>query len=439
MLDELSVIVGDENFSMDEAELIAYSKDFSYLQEKPLCVVRPKSREEIIEIVKFASAHKIPIIPRGAGTNTCGEVLGKAIVVDLTRMNKILRIKEKDLHCIAQPGVVLDNLNKALKKKGFFFPPDPASSKVCTIGGMVANNSSGLHAVKYGTTKDYVLGLEAVLPSGDVIKTGSKAQKSSSGYNLTRLFTGSEGTLGIFTEITLKILPLPKYSETITLGFEDIASAGEAITKILAVAQPSALEVMDEICLEALKKRYNLDFKEFKWVLIIEFDGNEKHVKNDIKKVRGFIHGRELDIENIWDYRKKLVPSLINYSKNLTPLAITEDVGVPVAKVMEAILKIKEIYATHGFEVAIYGHAGDGNLHMRVFAEENAIKKVLKAGDEIYNYVLSISGTTTSEHGVGILRAKYMKKEHGIAFNTMKKIKKIFDPDNIMNPGKMGL
>jgi glycolate oxidase subunit GlcD len=438
MLEELSVIVGDENFSMDEAEVIAYSKDFSYFQEKPLCVVRPKSREEIIKIVKFASVHKIPIIPRGTGTNTCGEVLGKAIVVDLTRMNKILRIKEKDLHCVVQAGVVLHNLNKALKKKGFFFPPDPASSKVCTIGGMVANNSSGLHAVKYGTTKDYVLGLEAILPSGDVIKTGSKAQKSSSGYNLSRLFVGSEGTLGIFTQITLKILPLPRYSETITLGFEDIASAGEAITKILAVATLSALELMDEICLEALKKRYNLDFKS-KWVLILEFDGNEKHVKNDIKKVREFILERELNIENIWDYRKKLVPSLINYSKDKVPLAITEDIGVPVAKVMEAILKIKEIYATHGFEVAIYGHAGDGNLHMRVFAEENAIKKVLKAGDEVYDYVLSINGTTTSEHGVGLLRAKYMKKEHGIAFNTMKKIKRVFDPDNIMNPGKMGL
>ncbi|MFQ6135592.1 MAG: FAD-binding oxidoreductase [Candidatus Hydrothermarchaeales archaeon] len=436
MLERLKGIVGDENFSDDKAELIAYSRDSSIFKERPLCVVTPGSRREIVEIVNFANEHKVPIIPRGAGTNPCGEVVGKAIILDLTKMDRIIEVDVDDMYVIVQPGVVLDDLNLQLKKEGFFFPPDPASSRVCTIGGMVANNSSGLHAVKYGTTKDYVLALEVVMADGSVIETGSRALKSASGYDITSLLVGSEGTLGIFTEITLKILPMPEYTETLVFGLKDLKGLEDVGPKLLKL-RPSAFEIMDDICIEALTNRYNLDFKGSRIVVIIEFDGTHEGVKNNIKRTKELLDGNILAIDDIWDYRKKLVPSLIGY-KDTVPIPITEDIGVPVAKVLEAIKKIKEIYGEHGFKVAIYGHGGDGNLHMRVFVEGAKAEEVTKAADSVYEYVLSIEGTITSEHGIGLLRAKYMGGEHGGAFEIMAGIKKAFDKNNIMNPGKMG-
>jgi glycolate oxidase subunit GlcD len=435
MLGELKGIVGGENFSADGEELVAYSRDFSGFEAMPLCVVRPRSKEQVVGVVKFAKEKGLPLIPRGAGTNTCGEVVGEGIILDMTQMNRILEINEEDFYCVVEPGVVLDDLNKELGKRGFFFPPDPASSRVCTLGGMVANNSSGLRAVKYGTTKDYVLALEVVLPGGEVIKTGSLAAKSSSGYNLTRLFVGSEGTLGVFTRITLRILPMPEHSETIIYGLEDIGAVGEIVDKILAASKPSALEFMDDVCLGSLKRRYGLEL-DYNVCLIVEFDGKKDYVEKEMKKVKSIL-SEGISVKDIWEYRKKLVPALINYKENLVPYAVTEDIGVPVSKVGEAFSRIKEIYKRHGFEVAIYGHCGDGNLHMRVLAERDSQERIAKAADDVYGYVLEIGGTITAEHGVGLLRRKYMKKEHGEALKIMKNIKNAIDPWGIMNPGKM--
>ncbi|MFQ5887546.1 MAG: FAD-binding oxidoreductase [Candidatus Hydrothermarchaeales archaeon] len=437
MFERIREIVGEQNFSEEEAELVAYSGDSSIFKEKPLCVARPSNKEEIVEIVKFANENKLPIIPRGAGTNPCGEVVGKAIILDLTQMNKIEEINTEDRYVVLQPGVVLDVLNAILKEKGFFFPPDPASSRVCTIGGMAANNSSGLHAVKYGTTKDYVLALELVMPNGGVINTGSRAIKSASGYDLTSLFVGSEGTLGVFTEVTLRIIPLPEYSETVLFGLKSLTELKEACPKLLKLT-PSAFEIVDDICLRTWENIYDLDFKDNKALVILEFNGAQGEVKNSIKKAKEAISGDSMVIDEIWEYRKRLVPSLIKY-KGIRPLPVTEDLGVPIAKVPEAIIEIKNIYKKQGFEVAIYGHAGDGNLHMRVFTEDAKSEKLADAVDAVYEYVLSLKGTITSEHGIGLLRARYMEKEHGSAMDIMRDIKKAFDENNIMNPGKMGL
>ncbi len=437
MFERIREIVGEQNFSEDEAELVAYSRDSSIFEEKPLCVARPACKEEIVEIVKFANENKVPIIPRGAGTNPCGEVVGKAIILDLTRMNKIKEINPEDMYVILQPGVVLDELNAVLKEKGFFFPPDPASSRVCTLGGMVSNNSSGLHAVKYGTTKDYVLALEVVMPDGRVIKTGSRAVKSASGYDLIGLFVGSEGTLGIFSEITLRILPLPEYSETLLFALKNLRELEEACPNLLRLA-PSAFEVVDAICLRTWEKSYGLNFEGIKALLIVEFDGAKVDVKNRLKMAENIMPERSIDIRGVWEYRRRLVPSLIKY-KGIRPVPVTEDIGVPVARVSEAMTRIKDIYRKHGFEVAIYGHAGDGNLHMRVFTDDVESEKLTNAVDRVYKYVLDLDGTITSEHGVGLLRAKYMEKEHGRGMKIMRNIKEAFDENNIMNPGKMGL
>jgi|Deesub1362A_J573_1020465.scaffolds.fasta_scaffold00233_3 glycolate oxidase len=435
MLGKLKDIVGKENFSASKEDLISYSKDFSHYEVLPLAIVRPKNAEQVIKIVKFARDNRLSLIPRGAGTNTCGQTVGSGIIIDMTQMNKILEINEKDFYCIVQPGVVLDELNRELRFKGLFFPPDPASSKACTIGGMVANNSSGLHAVKYGVTKDYVLSLKVVLPNGEMIKTGSLASKSSSGYNLTRLLVGSEGTLGIFTEIALRILPLPESSRTLVFGLHSVEQAEPLVQEILRESSPAALEIMDEICVFSLRKRYNLDFSR-EVLLAVEFQGSTEEVErgiNSIEKLGSTIEMRE----DIWEYRKKLVPALMNYRKGAIPYAVTEDIGVPISMVVEAILKIKTIYREAGFEVAVYGHCGDGNLHMRVFSDENAFQELIEISGKVYDYVLSIGGTITAEHGVGMLRSGYLIKEHGKAYGLMKKIKKAIDPDSIMNPGKI--
>jgi glycolate oxidase len=431
MFDLLREIVGDDNFSDSGEDLEVYSQDSSFLKEKPLCVLRPKNTGEIQKIVRFAKQEKIPIIPRGAGTNPCGEVVGRAVILDLSRMNRIITINKDDMYAVVEPGVVRDNLNKALKKHNLFFPPDPASSKVATIGGMVSNNSSGLHAIKYGTTKDYVLALEVVLSNGEVIKTGSLALKSSSGYDLNRLFVGSEGTLGIFTKITLHLLPIPRYNRTVVIPIKDFGELGNLQMEILSLC-PSAFEFMDELCLKVISTNLGIDFKGKRALIAVEFSGQKLEVEQRLEELKKLIGTDIIDLPEIWNIRKGLVPLLSTYSGKPL-LAITEDIGVPVSFIVETIEKVKNIYRASGFEVALYGHLGDGNLHMRVFGEHSP--GLLAAADEVYSYVLSLSGTISSEHGVGRIRAKYMREAHGTAVDLMKNVKKTLDPNNILNPG----
>jgi glycolate oxidase subunit GlcD len=435
MLDELREIVGEENFFNAEEDLTAYSRDFSFFKIRPLCIVRSTKTEEVVRIVKFAYDNSLALIPRGAGTNTCGEAIGEGIIVDMSMMNKIIEVNERDFYCTVQPGVILEDLNRELRERGLFFPPDPASSKACTIGGMVANNSSGLRAVKYGTTRDYVMGLQVVLPVGKVIETGTLAPKSSSGYNLTGLFVGSEGTLGIFTKVYLRILPRPEYSQSLVIELNRPEEVGPAVKQILTESNPSALEFIDDICLASLRERYSLRI-DGNVALLVEFDGDRKSVAEEINRIKSMEYRSRIQ-NNIWEYRKNLVPALVNYKKDVSPYAVSEDIGVPISKVTDTILKVKEIYANKGFEVAIYGHCGDGNLHMRVFADEGSLERAIRASDEVYKYVLKVGGTVTAEHGVGLLRRRYLPREHGNALHIMRKLKKAIDPKGIMNPGKI--
>jgi glycolate oxidase len=407
-----------------------YSRDSSFFHEVPICVVRPKNRAEVVRIVGLASRERVPIIPRGAGTNPCGEVVGKAIILDLSRMDRIIEVNTRDMYAIVEPGIVRDNLNKKLKEFNLFFPPDPASSRVATIGGMVSNNSSGLHAVRYGTTKDYVLSLEIVLPTGEVIETGTLALKSSSGYDLKRLFIGSEGTLGIFIKITIRLLPIPETSKTMTFGLNSLKDLGAVQTEVLSLS-PVAFEFMDDICLEVISNRYDIDFGDSIALLAVEFSGSKVGVEQRIKELKGLLI-EEIKLPDIWGIRRGLVPLLATYGDK-RPIAITEDIGVSPSKIPDSIERVKEIYGAAGYEVAVYGHLGDGNLHMRVFGEKTP--ELIRTADEIYSYVLSVDGTISSEHGVGRLRTKYMKQAHENALTLMKKIKKGIDEEGILNPG----
>jgi glycolate oxidase subunit GlcD len=430
MFDKLKEIVGEDNFSRSGEELEVYSRDSSFFHEVPICVVRPENSEQVIRIVSLASQEKVPIIPRGAGTNPCGEVVGRALILDLSRMDRIIEINTRDMYAIVEPGIVRDNLNKKLKKFNLFFPPDPASSRVATIGGMVSNNSSGLHAVMYGTTKNYVLSLEAILPTGEVIETGSLALKSASGYDLKRLFIGSEGTLGIFTKITLRLLPIPETSKTMTFGLNSLKDLGAIQREVLSL-YPAAFEFMDDICLKVISKRYGVDRGNRMALLVVEFSGSKTLVEQRKKELFALLK-KEVKIPDIWEIRRGLVPLLTTYGDK-RPIAITEDIGVPLSKVPEAIERVKEIYGAAGYEVAVYGHLGDGNLHQRVFGETTS--ELMKTADEIYSYVLSIDGTISSEHGVGRLRTKYMEQAHGNALPLMKNIKRTIDEEGILNPG----
>jgi glycolate oxidase subunit GlcD len=432
MFEELEAIVGGENLTFAREDLEVYARDSSFFCEVPICVVRPKTTAEIVDIIKLAEKENIPIIPRGAGTNPCGEVVGKAIILDLSRMDGIIEINPKDMYAVVEPGVVRDNLNSKLKEFGLFFPPDPASSKVATIGGMVSNNSSGLHAVKYGTTKDYVLALEIVLPTGELIETGTLALKSSSGYDLNRLFVGSEGTLGVFTRITLHLLPIPQHSRTLTFTIDDFDDL-ESLQNMVLPLMPAAFEFLDEICKNAISKKYDLDLGNVKGILVIEFAGSETEVEQGIEELKKQLNGG-VEIPNIWEIRKGIVPLLSTHSHK-RPLAITEDIGVPISKNTSTIRRIKDIYNSTGYEVAIYGHLGDGNLHMRVFGDLDS--RLQKAADEVYSYVISIDGTISSEHGIGRLRTKYMEKAHGKTLELMKRIKETIDGKGIFNPGCM--
>jgi glycolate oxidase subunit GlcD len=438
VIDEIERIVGSRNVLTHPSDLEVYSEDSSDFRESPVLVVLPGTTEEVVGVVKVAAKEGVPIIPRGAGTNPCGQVVGRGLVMDMTRMDRIMEVSRGDFYCRVQPGVVLDRLNKELENDGLFFPPDPASAKACTIGGMVANNSSGLHSIKYGTTKDYVLGLEVVLSTGEVIRTGSLARKSSSGYNLTRLLVGSEGTLGVITEAMLRLLPVPEARRVILYGFMALDEVEGAMGRIQDSTSPSGLEVLDEICLLALNRRYGLEFQGARFLLTVEYDGDKEEVKRELDILRGML-GPGMDVGDPWSWRKNLVPALGTYKPGLKPHAVTEDISVPVSRVCEAIRAVKAIYGRGGFEVAVYGHGGDGNLHMRVLADEETLPRTNVLAGEVYAYVLSVGGSITAEHGVGLLRAKYMEQEHGRAMGVMRKIKKVFDPCGIMNPGKMGL
>ncbi|MCJ7686276.1 MAG: FAD-binding protein [Desulfobacteraceae bacterium] len=446
-------IVGEENYTDSLIDMVSFSYDASEHSHRPTCAVWPETADQVSEILKLSNREKIPVIPRGAGTGLSGMAvpIEGGIILDLSRMNSIVKISIEDRLAIVQPGVVYVDLEKALAPSGFFFPPDPASGKVSTLGGNVATNAGGLKGAKYGTTRDYVLGLQVVLPDGRIMRTGSKTMKSVSGYDLTRLFVGSEGTLGVVTEITLKINPKPTATSTALATFDSLEDAGRAINQIMhSGIVPSALEILGRETLAAINQNTDLNLPEVDAMLLAETDGYtreetdyqiEKVIQtfkeNNAKEVKQAKTDKE--VEDLWAARKSAYAVLARIKTHF----VLEDVTVPMTNITELLKGIEDISKRHDLQIATFGHAGDGNLHPQILYDgydPEQTRRMEEASADLFKLAIDLDGTLTGEHGIGLAKAPYMTLEHDpAAMDVMRHIKKMFDPNNILNPGKMGL
>ena len=446
-------IAGEENYTDSLIDMVSFSYDASEHSHRPSCAVWAETADQVSEILKLSNREKIPVIPRGAGTGLSGMAvpIEGGIILDLSRMNSIVKISIEDRLAIVQPGVVYVDLEKALAPFGFFFPPDPASGKVSTLGGNVATNAGGLKGAKYGTTRDYVLGLQVVLPDGRIMRTGSKAMKSVSGYDLTRLFVGSEGTLGVVTEIILKINPKPTATSTALATFDSLEDVGRAINQIMhSGIVPSALEILGRETLAAINQNTDLNLPEVDAMLLAETDGyTQEETDYQIKKVIQVFeenNAKEVkraktdkEVEDLWAARKSAYAVLARIKTHF----VLEDVTVPMTNIAELLKGIEAISKRYDLQIATFGHAGDGNLHPQILYDgydPEQVRRMEEASADLFKLAIDLDGTLTGEHGIGLAKAPYMTLEHDpVAMDVMRNIKKMFDPNNILNPGKMGL
>ena len=449
-LEFIQSLVGSERLSTGESVLDLHSKDESFHQRrKPDVVVWPLRTEEISQILKLANEKRIPVTPWGAGTSLEGNPIPVegGIVLDLQQMNHVLELRTEDLQVRVEAGVIYKELNQYLSRFGLFFPPDPGAA--ATVGGMVGNNASGVRTVKYGATKDYVLGMVIVLPSGEVVRVGTNAIKSSSGYDLCRLFVGSEGTLGIVTEITLRLIGLPAEFMAAVVQFDLIREATDTVIQIMRSGlSPAALEFLDASTVHVVNQFKKLSLEE-RPTLFIEFHGTSaaglKEELEIVKEICGEHQSLRFDSgigreerNRLWEARYGVRESIKVNNPGFHPLVI--DTALPISKYSDMVEWGQRIIEKKGLKGYAFGHAGSGNLHMEIMGipEEKAQwQKVREAEEEIVSFALKCGGTATGEHGIGIGKKKFMEKEHGESLLLMKQIKKLLDPNGIMNPGKI--
>ncbi len=453
-LEKLKGIVGEDDVSNDVADLYVYSSDASVHQAMPSVVVRPKTIEEVQKIMRYAYKKRIPVVPRGAGSGTSGHTvpIDGGIILDMKQMNRILEIRPEDMLVKVEPGVVDDDLNRALKPLGLFYPPAPASSRIATIGGEIAANASGVRSVKYGATRDYVYGMKVVLANGDLVNLGSNTKVHSNGYQLERLIVGSEGTLGIVVEATMGIKPLPKFRCLAVANFDKLEQAGNAISDIISSgSNPSMLELMDKVGIIAVNKAMDLGLKEVGAIILFEADGNVKEaVDFEIDKMKNICikHGgtdirESYDLEErtkLFSGRKKLFAALSRYKEGIICTDLADDMGVPNSKIAEAAEKIHEIAKKNNVIMAVYGHCGSGVIHTKIMLDshkKSQWKAAEKVVEELYDYIDSVGGVTSAEHGIGLSKAPAWKKARSDMLPMMKKVKQALDPNNILNPHKL--
>jgi len=447
--DEFRSVVGNDAFLDTPEDLATYSYDGFLREFMPDGVIIPGSKDEISKIMGLANREKINIIPRGAGTNICGSSVARegGIIMAFHRMNKILEIDPESMCAVVQPGVVNADLQKEVARYGRMYPPDPASMFVSTIGGNVALNAGGPRGVKYGVTRDYLLGLQVVLPSGEVIKTGGKTLKNVSGYDLTRLMCGSEGTLGIFTEIILRLVPLAPAKATLQATFPTLDSAAKTVSAIIGSGiVPTTLELMDRVVLDAIGEYGGAQFhKEAEALLLIEVDGEAVLVEGQGERIENFCKERGAvvverastneDADKLWQARRTAFGAVAS----LRPNCIVEDATVPVKRLPEIIRKIVEIAEKYQLKIGVLAHAGDGNLHpliMTDLRDQEEMARIDKALEELYEATIGMGGTLSGEHGIGIAKDRFMTMEFSeSSLELMRGIKRVFDPNNIMNPG----
>ena len=451
---KLTALLGSDVVRGDAVSLQAYSRDATPMFEGlPEVIVAPRNTAEVSKIVKFAHDTKTPIIARGAGSNLCAATvpLNGGIVMSMTNMNKVLEVSKSEMIAIVQPGVTNLDLDQLVEKEGLRFVPDPGSRNVSTIGGNVATSAGGLRGLKYGTTRNYILGLEAVLGTGEVIRTGGRLVKDVAGYDVTRLLVGSEGTLAVFTEITVALAPRPEASKYGVAYFEDLAAAAGAVEKIITAGiLPATLEFLDNTCLVAVEDfaHLGLDTKAGA-LLLFGDDGDLVSIEQSVSKMaeiaksssgcRGVTLAADIAAAEALLYARRCsLPALAR----LSSLSILEDIAVPRKSMAEAVKRIEAIGKKHGLRIGTFGHAGDGNLHPTIVLDKDNPKEVAAAEAalaEIFALPLEFGGTITGEHGVGSAKLPYLEAKIGPAnMQLQRNIKKVFDPAGILNPGRIG-
>jgi glycolate oxidase len=449
----LIAIVGEEQVTDNLIDLVTYASDASAHRNRPLLAVWPQDAGHVQAIIRLANELDFPVIPRGAGTGLSGMAVPPqgGVVMDLNRMNRIIEINIQDRVAVVQPGVVYADLEKALDQHGFFFPPDPASGKACTLGGNVGTNAGGVKGAKYGTTKDYVLGVQVVLGDGRIMRTGTRTMKTASGYDMTKLFVGSEGTLGVVTEVTFKINPKPQAVSTALAIFDNMKDAGEAVSGVMGAGIiPSVLEILGKETILAINENTDLALPVVDAMLLAETDGyTQAEADYQMEKlIKVFSDNNASEVQKaedeeqtaeLWKARKSAYAVLAR----LKPNFVLEDITVPMSKVAPMLTGVQDIAARNNVQIASFGHAGDGNLHPQIMwdgSDSDEVERVEKAAGELFELAIELGGTLTGEHGIGLSKAPYMTLEHDeVAMDMMRSLKRLFDPKNILNPGKMAL
>jgi glycolate oxidase len=452
LIKSLEAIVGPHNLFKEWADLITYAYDAAVLKpEVPALVVRPLTSEALGKVVAFCSTHQIALTVRGAGTNLSGGTIPRAdsIVVLTNGLNKILEINTEDMLAVVQPGVVTARLAAAVESKGLFYPPDPGSQAVSTLGGNVAENAGGLRGLKYGVTADYVMGLTFFDAWGNPIKTGSRTVKCATGYNLKALMVGSEGTLGVMDEITLKLIPKPAARQSLLAVFDHMDKASEAVAAIIAHhIVPATLELMDQVTIKAVEAYSHAGFPvDADAILLIEVDGHGVQVAQEGEAVVRIcnrmgalsVHVAEDDAQRdrLWAARRGALSALAK----LRPTLVLEDATVPRSKIPAMVTALRAIAQKYALTIGTFGHAGDGNLHPTILTDKRdktEWRRVEAAIEAIFSEALALGGTLSGEHGTGLAKSKFLVDETGAAtIGFSRKLKTALDPNHILNPGKI--
>ena len=452
LIKEFQSILGKENVFANEADLVTYSYDAAVLDPVvPGVVLRPETGEALGKVVKLCNENGIPLTVRGTGTNLSGGTipLPEGAVVLTNGMNRILEINEQDMYAVVQPGVITAKLAASVETKGLFYPPDPGSQTVSTLGGNVAENAGGLRGLKYGVTRDYVMGLQFFDVNGDLVKTGSRTVKCATGYNLTGLMVGSEGTLGVFNEIILKLIPLPASQKAMVAVFNEMDRASETVAAIIAShIIPATLEFMDNFTIRAVEDFSHVGLPtDAAALLLVEVDGHPVQVDEEAQKVKDICRKMGAtsirvakdaeERDKVWEARRSALSALAK----LKPTLVLEDATVPRSKIPEMVRAIQDIAKEYDISIGTFGHAGDGNLHPTILTDrrnEKEWERVESAIAAIFDKALGLGGTLSGEHGTGIAKSCFLEKETGRATIVYsQRIKAALDPNNILNPGKI--
>ena len=453
IIKQLQQCVGKEHLLTAPEELACYSFDSTGQSFMPDAVALPDSAEQITTLLELANRYRFPVIPRGAGSGMTGGALPVkgGLVIVFSRMNRIIEIDADNMIAVVEPGVITGELQEELKKQGLMYPPDPASLKFCSIGGNAAECAGGPSAVKYGVTRDYIIGLEVVLPTGEIMKTGVRTEKGVVGYDLTHLFIGSEGTLGIFTKLILRLLPLPESKNTFLLSFSSLPQATGLVAEILSAGlMPCTLEYMDKTAVQVVRDQLAAPpHKDTAALLLVEFDGFREDVEKQSEQFTSFVQQHkqkscslrraadETETAELWQARRSISPATLS----LRPNKISEDVVVPRSKIPELVAFTDQLAGELDLIILTFGHAGDGNIHVNIMVDKNNEQEYangIRAKQKLFEFVLSLDGTLSGEHGIGTTKSEFLPLEiDRTALSIMKRLKTLFDPNNILNPGKI--